>query len=48
MDNKNSKPCNPEESLKQSLIEMRLMREGEMDKIPYWDATKSLDKIDKN
>lgn len=37
------RPCTVEESLKQSLLEMKLMREGKMDKRSYWDAIKDLE-----
>lgn len=37
------RPCTPAESLKQSLIEMKLMREGKIEKRSYWDAMKDFD-----
>jgi hypothetical protein len=37
------RPCTPAESLKQSLIEMKLIREGKLDKHSYWDAMKEFD-----
>ncbi|MGL4731533.1 MAG: hypothetical protein ACRCW0_08110 [Clostridium sp.] len=40
------KPSNPAESLKQSLLEMQLMREGKMDKSSYWDAMKDLEIVE--
>ncbi|MBV7276444.1 hypothetical protein I6U48_26545 [Clostridium sp. PL3] len=43
MENTMVRPCTPAESLKQSLIEMKLMREGKMDKRSYWDAMKDFD-----
>lgn len=46
MDNTILRPCTPEESLKQSLIEMKLMREGGLKKRSYWDAMEDFNEED--
>ena len=38
--------CTPKESLKNALYEMKLMREGKVEKQSFWDMMKELDKED--
>lgn len=40
------RPCTPTESLKQSLIEMKLMREGKMEKRSFEEAMKDFENED--
>lgn len=38
--------CTPKESLKNALKEMKLMREGKIEKQSFWDMMKELDEED--
>ena len=40
------RPCTPVESLKQSLIEMKLIRQGKIKKQSFWDMMKHFDNED--
>jgi hypothetical protein len=40
------RPCSPKESLKKALQEMKLMREGKLEKPSFWDMMKELDEED--
>ena len=46
MDNITIRYCTPSESLKESLKEMKLIREGKKEKCSYWDMMNDFDEED--
>lgn len=46
MDNNTMRYCTPSESLKESLKEMKLIREGKKEKRSYWDMMNDFDEED--
>lgn len=46
MDNTTIRYCTPSESLKDSLKEMKLIREGKKEKRSYWDMMNDFDEED--
>lgn len=48
MENVIKRPCTPVESLRESLIEMKLIREGKMPKKSYWEMMEDFDEEDED